>query len=360
MHASDSNRSSSAVQPQHLYRAIGLFFVLALLFHFFGQIAQTLLLVYGASILAVGLNPIARRVPLQRAWVAGLVGLLVLGSMGLLLWLGIPALVGQLRGLAEQIPLFQQRFEQWGEWLRQQTGLNIHLVGEQTTRQLQQAFGGIGTEQIFGSARGVLEIILIPLIILVGGLYALAKPNDRLLVPLLRVVPAASRPAYVRVLGLLGERLLGWIRGTLLAMLAVGLLSTLALWLIGVPYWLLLGLIIGLVEFLPLIGPWIGGIPAVAIAFFVDPTKGLWTAAAILAIQQIESNLITPWAMSRAAEIHPLVTLFALILFGSIFGFLGLLLAVPLVILFWTLVEVLWVEETLDTERDRIPDVVRE
>jgi predicted PurR-regulated permease PerM len=348
------------VQPQHLYKAIGLFFVLALLFHFFSEIAQTLLLVYGAAILAVALNPITRRIPLQRGWVAGLVGLLVLASVGLVLWLGVPALMGQLRGLADQASAFQQRFDQWGEWLRQQTGLNVHLVGEQTTRQLQQALGGIGTEQIFGRARGLLEIILVPLIILVGGLYALAKPNDRLLVPLLRVVPAGSRPAYVRMLRLLGERLFGWIRGTLLAMLAVGLLSTLALWLIGVPYWLLLGLIIGIVEFIPLAGPWIGGIPAVAIAFFDDPTKGLWTAVAILAIQQIESNLITPWAMSTAAKIHPLVTLFALILFGSIFGFLGILLAVPLVILFWTLVEVLWVEETLDTERDPIPDVVRE
>ena len=84
------------------------------------------------------------------------------------------------------------------------------------------------------------------------------------------------------------------------------------------------------------------------------------TAIAALAIQQIEANVITPWAMAHNAEIHPFVTLFALVLFGSVFGFLGVLLALPLVLLVWTLVQVLWVERAIDTDRERIQPVVPE
>ncbi|HET7275214.1 MAG TPA: AI-2E family transporter, partial [Longimicrobiaceae bacterium] len=110
----------------------------------------------------------------------------------------------------------------------------------------------------------------------------------------------------------------------------------------------------------PLVGPWIGGAVATAVAFLDDPTKGLWTALAALAIQQVENNIIVPWAMSRAANVHPFVTLFALVLFGSLFGILGLLLSIPLVLFFWTVIEVLWVERAIDTDDDWIPDVVEE
>lgn len=350
----------AALRPEHLYKAVGLFFLLLFLYRYFDAIKQTLLLVYAAAIVAVALNPIAKRIPVERKWVAGLVGLLVLITIGTILWFAVPALLGQLRNLSEQAPEFQARFTAWGERVRQETGLNIALLGEQTAQALRGMFSEIGTDQILGRARGLLEVLLVPLIILIGGLYALANPNERLLLPIVRLVPRDARNAYYRIFQLLGERLFGWIRGTAIAMLAVGLLSMTALYVIGVPYWLLLGVVIGIAEAIPIFGPWIGGIPATLIAFLDEPIKGLWTAAAVVAIQQIESYLITPWAMSQAAKIHPLVTLFALIIFGTIFGFLGLLLALPIVIFFWTVIEVLWVERAIDTDQDYIPPVVEE
>jgi predicted PurR-regulated permease PerM len=143
-------------------------------------------------------------------------------------------------------------------------------------------------------------------------------------------------------------------------MVCVGVLSVLLFSLIGVPNALLLGLLNGTLEFIPLVGPWVGGGTATLVAFMDDPGKGGWTALAALAIQQIEGYVITPFAMKQSAEIHPFITLFALVLFGGMFGFLGLLLALPLVLLVWTLVQVLWVERALDTDRDRIAPVVKE
>jgi predicted PurR-regulated permease PerM len=143
-------------------------------------------------------------------------------------------------------------------------------------------------------------------------------------------------------------------------MFGVGVLTTLALFVISVEYALLLGVFMGVMEFIPIVGPWIGGVPAVLIAFLDDPTKGLWALILILAVQQIESQIITPWAMSSQANVHPVITLFALILFGGMFGFLGILLAVPLVLLTGTIIEVLWVEETINADADYIPPVAEE
>lgn len=350
----------TTLRAEHLYKAVALFFLLLFFYRYFEAIAQTLLLVYAAAILAVALNPIAKRIPMARKWVAALVGVAVIASLGVILWLAVPALLEQMRNLGERVPEFQTRLNTWGVRLREETGLNITLLGEQTAQLVRNMFTELGTDQLLGRARGLLEILLVPLIILIGGLYALASPNERLLEPVIRTVPRDARNAYYRIFQLLGERLFGWVRGTLIAMVAVALLSMIALYSIGVQYWLLLGVVMGLTEFIPIFGPWIGGIPATLVAFLDDPTKGLWTAAAIIAIQQIESYVITPWAMSQAAKIHPLVTLFALIVFGSIFGFLGILLALPIVIFVWTVVEVLWVERAIDTDQDYIAPVVEE
>ena len=347
------------LRPQHLYKAAGLLFLLALLYRFFDAVTHTLLLAYAAAILAVGLNALTSRLPLERRWVAALAGILFLASVGALLWLGVPALAQQVRDLSENAPQIQERLRAWAQWVHQQTGLQVPGMGKRGAslgEVLPQGGGG----RVLGGAAGVLETILLTLVLIFGGLYALASPNERLLNPLLRLVPTETRPALYRIFQLLGERLVGWLKGTGIAMLCVGTLSTVAFYLIGVPNALALGLFNGLVEFIPIFGPWIGGGAAILVAFMADPTKAAWTALAALAIQQIEANVITPWAMSRNAEIHPFVTLFALVFFGSLFGFLGIFLAVPLTILFWTVVQVLWVERAIDTDEDRIAPVVQE
>ena len=220
--------------------------------------------------------------------------------------------------------------------------------------------GGGGGSGAMSRASKVLEALLIPFVLFFGGLFALAKPNDRLLTPVMRVLPQDLRLAWYRIFQLLGERLIGWAKGTAMAMAGVGILSVIAFLVIGVPNAVALGLFNGIVEFIPIFGPFVGGITATLVAFLHDPQTALWVAIAALAIQQIEGYVITPWSMSHNAEVHPFVTLFGLVLFGSMFGFLGILLAVPLVLLVWTVVQVLWVERAIDTDRDRIAPVVEE
>lgn len=350
----NGSRAGDRITPEHLYRAVALAFLLALAYRYWSHLTQVFLLGYAAAILAVILNALRRRLKVKRAWLAAGIGLVVVGSIvGVLLW-GMPILVEQARGVIQTGPALQEQIARWEQQIHQRTGIHIDIP------DLARMFPGGGGADVVGRAATVLEILAVPLILFFGGLFALANPNDRLLTPLLRILPNNLRLAWYRIFQLLGERILGWAKGTGTAMLSVGLLSTIAFTLIGVPNALVLGLFNGLVEFVPLAGPWLGGLTAVLVAFLDDPQKALFTGIAALAIQQIEANLITPWAMSRSAEVHPFVTLFGLVLFGGMFGFLGILLSIPLVLLTWTLVQVLWVERAIDTDRDRIAPVVEE
>jgi predicted PurR-regulated permease PerM len=343
------------VQPEHVYKAIGLAFLLAVFFRFFDTLAHTFLMAYAAAIVAVALNALQRHLPLQRKWVAAGVGMLVLGGVAALAVWGVPVLVSQVRDLVARGPGLEEQIREWEQWLRQQTGARVNLPRANDLADL--GGGGAGA---MGNAMSFIEAALIPLIVFFGALFAVANPNEHLLNPVLRMVRADQRPAVYRIFQLLGERLVGWLQGIALAMFGVGLLSVLLFSLIGVPNALLLGILNGVLEFIPLVGPWVGGGTATLVAFMDDPAKGGWTALAALAIQQVEGYVITPFAMKRSAEIHPFITLFALVLFGGLFGFLGLLLALPLVLLVWTVVQVLWVERALDTDRDRIAPVVKE
>jgi predicted PurR-regulated permease PerM len=355
----DPSGGMRTFRPEHVYKGIGLLFLLALLYRFFDEVTRVFLIAFAAAILAVALNQIVRHIPGNRKYVTPLVGLGIFAAIGMLLWFATPVLLDQLRGLLDQIPAMRQQLQAWEASVRERTGLEIQLVRESGSG-LSEFIGSLGSGQMLGGARTALEYLVLPLLILFGGLFAVGKPNEHLLTPLLRAVPTKRRPAFRRILELLGTRLWAWVRGMLISMTIIGVLSTIAFYLIGLPYALLLGVWSGLTEFVPLIGPFIGGATAVAVAFMESPDKALWTAVAVLVIQQLESDLITPMVMARVAEVHPFVTLFAIILFGSLFGFLGVLLALPLVLLIWTVVQVLWVERAIDTDEDPIEPVVED
>jgi predicted PurR-regulated permease PerM len=352
-------RRPQAIQPEHLYKTAALLFLLAVLFHYLPTLIGTFLLAYAAIALAVIFNALIQLIPAGRKWVTILLGLMIATVVAVLLWLGIPQLVTQLGGLGAQIPAVERLLDRAREWIQLHTGFEVDLTGPQAREFLRTTLMSRGGT-LLSRAQGLLGMLFIPIFILFGALYAAGKPNEMLLTPLLRTIPTSRRPAFRRIVQLLGDRLLGWARGVLIGMVFVGILSYILYTLIGVPNSLALAVIAGLTEAIPLLGPLIGGGVAVIAAFLTDPQRALWTALAALAIQQVENHILVPWAMSRAAEVHPFVTLFALVLFGQLFGFLGVLLAIPLVLLIATLVEVLWVERAIDTDADVIHPVVEE
>jgi predicted PurR-regulated permease PerM len=133
-------------------------------------------------------------------------------------------------------------------------------------------------------------------------------------------------------------------------MALVAVVSGLAYWWIGLPSPLGLAVIAGVTNFVPFVGPLFGAVPALVFAFTMDLETVLWTGGAVLAIQQVEGNLITPLIQQRAVSMPPALVLFAIMAFGIVFGLPGVFLAVPLTVAAVVLVKKLWVRQTLGEE----------
>ena len=124
-----------------------------------------------------------------------------------------------------------------------------------------------------------------------------------------------------------------WLAGQLIAMTLVGALTGVGLWLVGVPSAFALGLIMGLADFVPFIGPIFAAIPIILIASTQDPQAVLWSIGILLVVQQIESSLIVPLVAGRLVSLAPAVGLFSVIAMGILLGPLGLLFGFPLAVL---------------------------
>ena len=132
-------------------------------------------------------------------------------------------------------------------------------------------------------------------------------------------------------------------------MLVVGLLTGFGLWLLGMPSFLVLGLMAGVLEFIPFAGPIIAAVPAVLLALAAGPEMTFWVILLYLAVQQFEGNVLTPLVQQYAVDLPGAVLLFSLIGFGTLFGTLGIILAAPLAVVTMVLVKRLYVIETLHT-----------
>jgi len=155
------------------------------------------------------------------------------------------------------------------------------------------------------------------------------------------------------------ERRVGsYVSGQLLLSAIIGTLSLVAYWIIGMPYALVLALVVALMEFIPVIGPLIGAVPSLIIALSISPVTVLWVLIASLVIHQLESNVFGPRVMKRTLGMRPLVTLVAMTAFGTLFGVLGALVALPLTAIIQLLLERYLLNNTPQTEttgeRDQI------
>lgn len=128
------------------------------------------------------------------------------------------------------------------------------------------------------------------------------------------------------------EKLGSWLRGQLVLSLIIGILSYVGLTILNIPYALPLALLSGVLEVVPVIGPIISSIPAIALAFTVSPVLGLGVAAMYFVIQQLENNLIVPQVMKRAVGLNPLVVILTIAVGSRLLGFAGALLAVPIAV----------------------------
>lgn len=299
-----------------------------------------------AALLGVFLSFFAERLTRLRVPRTVAVILVVAAAAGLLTlagWLLWPTLQSQLASLGDQFPRAAGRVADWVErqW-RGLTGGTVPDLEAQIRQRVNSELAGIigGALPLLDTVVGALFGLLV---ILVAGLFAAVEPEvyrDGLQ----RLFPPRMRPRVSGTLGQLGHTLRWWMVGTAVSMTIIGVLTTAGLWLLGIPAFVALGVIAGLLQFIPMFGPLMSAVPAAAVALVISPGKLVSVLLLYAAIQFVESNFVTPLVMKEAVKIPPALTILFQSLMALVFGFLGLLLAVPILATALVLVKELWIE----------------
>lgn len=167
---------------------------------------------------------------------------------------------------------------------------------------------------------------------------------------LLHLVPRPNRQRAGEVLSAVATTLRRWLLSQGIAMVVIGVVTTVTLMLLGVEAAVSLGIIAGLLEFIPNIGPLLAALPAVAMGFLDSPQKALMVAVAYAAIQFLENQLLIPLLMRRGVDLPPVLTLVGQAVMAVVFGFLGLLVAVPVIAAILVAVKMLYVEDVVGDE----------
>jgi predicted PurR-regulated permease PerM len=310
------------------------------------QIRHVLLLVFAAVVLATALNRLARR--FQRLGIRRTFAVLL--SVGLFLafvvgffWLIVPPFAEQFQELTYRVPKGLARLNTWLEQLttripRQLTPYvpNVDSLSQQVQPLVNRLLGS--SVAFFSSSLGVvLEVLLV--LVLTGMMLANPQAYRKVFV---RLFPSFYRRRVDGILHQCEESLGRWLTGASISMSVVALMSMTGLSILRVPSALALGVLAGLLNLIPNLGPTISVIPPMAIALLDSPIKSLLVLALYFVIQQVESNFLTPYVMAQQVSLLPAVTLLSQVFFTTFFGFLGLFLALPL-----TVVGQIWLKEVL-------------
>jgi len=303
------------------------------------QARSALLLIYVASLVAIGISPLVewierRRAPLSGRrrhfrrlprWAAILVIYLVL--IGILVGLGmltVPPLVQQGRDLAAALPDLTLRAQ---DWLIERGILAERITVRQAVEQSPVAgTDAVGT--VIGAVWGVLGGLFGFITILILAFYFLVDSRN-IVHAFLRLFPYSDRPRVEDACHRIVTKVSAWLGGQLLLGLIIGTTAAIGLGVMGVPYSMVLALIAGIGEMIPIVGPLVAAIPAVLVALSVSPALALGVAIFFIVQQQFENHVLVPKVMERQVGVSAVVVIVALLIGGTILGIMGAILAVP-------------------------------
>lgn len=323
------------------------------------------------------LNPIVTRLQergVRRSVGAVLAYVVVLGSLTVLGMILAPFVSGQVSNFSDSAPELRQdlvdTINDAAAELDDRTGIEIDteqiscLLGpegtsvesefstaecDEVTREFRERIAhqaGRITEIGFSVLEGLIVFILAPLL----ALYILID-LPQLQRDALSLVPESHRDEFADLGSKIGRAVGGFFRGQLLVALLVGVMSSIGFWLIGLPFWLVIGAIAGFTNLIPLVGPFIGGGLGLIVGTVTEGAPlGLAAALVALVVQQIDNHVISPNVMKRTVQIHPATVMLALLAGGTIAGFWGVLLGVPAVAVVKLLLAHFWTTRVLGAD----------
>jgi len=330
------------------YTVIGLVFALLLGGYFFyrisGVVLAFLLTILLSIILAAPVNYLARR-GIPRTWgvlavIATIVGVFWIFSLAI-----VPAVETQSREFAQAFPTLLdealalvnqvQSFFGLGTRIGLNPGSLSNVGRELLTGSTVSTAAGVGLTVATALSLGV--------VVFISTIYLVIRPAPWV-DGFVSLFPAGWRPRTREVLEAMYQTVQRWFLGQLAAMTFIAVFWAISLSIIGIPFALLIGIFSGLISFIPYLGATISVVIPILLALISDPFTVVWVILAFIIIQQIEGNLLQPIVMSRAVDLHPALVVFAILIMGTLFGLVGVFLAVPLVAALQVLVRELWVQ----------------
>jgi len=261
----------------------------------------------------------------RRVFGTAIVYILIFLLLGLFLYLVLPTLAGQIKNLAINLPDLLDKLGTGINLVEQKIGTpNIQNILEKLSSQLSSA-----ASDIFGTAVNIFGGIFNAIIVLVISIYLVVQ--DKSLKNFLASLLPDKHQSYIADLAeRIQEKLGAWLRGQLVIMAILGLLSYIGLTILKVKFALILALLAALFEIVPFVGPILSGAVAILIALTQSPFLALLVLALFVVVHQLEGHIIAPQVMKRVVGLNPLIVIIALIIGAKIAGLLGVVVAVPL------------------------------
>ena len=332
------------------------------------QARNILLLVFTAVVLATALNSIAvrfRKSGMRRDRAVMLTLLLSFLLITLFTYLIVPPFANQLLKLGALVPQGFTRVVAWLEellnnrpaWLE-----NVQLPSAASLIQEAQPVLRAAVPNFFSFFSGSLSVVLQILLLTILTLMLLANP-EAYRRAIIRLFPSFYRHRADAIFLECETALVSWMGGALISSTAVAVLSAIGLWVLGIQFVLAQALLAGLLNFIPNLGPTLSMVFPLTVAALDAPWKVVAVIILYIVIQNLESYWLTPTVMANQVSLLPAMTLAAQLVFASLFGFMGLLLALPLAVVAKTLIQEVLVKDILDnwrSEKYREPSIASE
>ncbi|MES2354807.1 MAG: AI-2E family transporter [Pseudomonadota bacterium] len=336
-------------EPEFIRRTLivlGLTVATILLASLFVLAVNVFLVLFAGILIAVLLRAptdwLTRHTLVRHGAALATVGVAAACLIGLIIWLYAAPMAEQLAQLSETLPdafaMLGKRIQEY-PWARSllshmdslwRSPINLEVIGRAT-----------------GLISSTVNVLIAVVVALFLGFYLAAQPRlyQRGFV---RLLPYSARPKGLRVLNKIGHMLQWWLMGRLLTMLLVGTAAGLGLWWLDIPLAFALGLLAGILEFVPYLGPFVGAVAPLLIAFNVDAPHAFYVLLLFLAIQTAENYLFSPLIEQRTVSLPPALVIFSTLLLGVLFGTLGIALSSPLTATCLIAVKLLYVEDVIE------------
>lgn len=321
----NNNRYTIVISPwSFVYLLLAIILIWVLL-----QISSIIISLIVAGIFAIALNPVVtsleRRLKIRRGFAVAIVVLAIVISFLLIVALVLPTLITQAKTLSSTWPTYRTRIHEYA--YQQPYTKYIYEKGAEIVRDNTARVSSNVTTISISVAGGIFSFLTFFIFLI----YMLAS-GRRFATVLSEMLPKKQwRLQFVKIMNDISNKLGWWLRGQAILCLIIFIASYIGLSLIGVEFALTLALIAGVMEAVPMIGAYIGALPAVVVALLTgSPLQAVIVAAFFLVLQQLEGNIIVPQVMNKAVGVHPMLILLAAMIGGTLLGFVGVLIAVPI------------------------------